>query len=573
MTTITPSSVLPPPSTSMAATGEVVARVSAVDGKAAQALASGAELTAVVTARVGPGLVMAELAVGSETATVSIQLPSGMISPAIREGGSISLQRLDEGASAQFKIQAVMPGAESLGVKGPDAASSMSAGSTPPGGQGAGNASGGVAMPVGMPVDPGRPIGLTATVLRSADLAATSDLPKTAAPVLSASLPVGSQLTVRIVEVMPATGNPSQPSAGVSADGAISAGPSAVNGPGAGAVPSSLLPSASSGMPASPSLSPAASWDGIAVADPLAEGVEVPQLAGRVLSFPPGGQAVVATSAGILTMPTPSSVAAGDVLTLDVMSPPRPSAQTTMDGNLAGPIGFSAPASGNPVGGVALGLPAMALAVEILSRGDPAVMKELAQVLPQVGPHLAAGLSRFGKAARHGMSKGGPGAALARTLEKAGRPDLIGGLMDELQGIDDDAGRSVAGGEWRCLTVPLVYQGAIEPVRLYLRHGVDAEANGSRSGQGGGERFLLDFSLSQLGRLQLDGLVQRHDKHFDLIIRTDKPLPVEARRDIMAIFHEAAELVGTLGGVSFQAGGRWLELPADPPPSTIGLMA
>lgn len=567
MTTIAPSSVLPPPSTSMAAMGEVVAHVSPVAGTAAQVLASGAELTAVVTARVGPGLVMAELAMGGETATVSIQLPSGTISPAIREGVSISLQRLDEGGSAQFKIQAVVPTAEGQGIKVTDSTSSgmVSPSSSPSsGGQALGNASGGVATLIGMSADPGRPIGLTATVLRSADLAATSDLPKTAAPVLSTALPAGSQLTVRIVDVMPVAGSLPQTPVGISAGGmALGASPVAN---GSGTQPSSS-PLTSAPLP----LSSVASWDGADMTDPLAEGVDVPQLAGRVLSFPPGGQAVVATSAGVLTMPTPSSVVEGDVLTLDVMSPPRAPMPTGPESNLAASVGFSPPLPGSPVGGAVLGLPAMALAIEVLSRGDPAVMKELTQVLPQVGPHLAAGLSRFGKAVRHGMSRGGHGAALARTLEKAGRPDLVDGLMDELQGLDDAAGRSVAGGEWRCLTLPLVYQGAIDPVRLYLRHPIDAD--GSKAGQGGGERFLLDFSLSQLGRLQLDGLVQRHDKHFDLIIRTDKPLPVEARRDIMAIFHEAAELVGTLGGVSFQAGGRWLELPADPPPSTIGLMA
>ena len=68
-----------------------------------------------------------------------------------------------------------------------------------------------------------------------------------------------------------------------------------------------------------------------------------------------------------------------------------------------------------------------------------------------------------------------------------------------------------------------------------------------------GTRFILDLDLSRLGRIQLDGLVYQKDKHMDLIVRTEIPLPPRMHEDIRNIFQEAAEVTGIKGGISFQA--------------------
>ena len=46
------------------------------------------------------------------------------------------------------------------------------------------------------------------------------------------------------------------------------------------------------------------------------------------------------------------------------------------------------------------------------------------------------------------------------------------------------------------------------------------------------------MELSQLGRMQLDGLVRGGNKRLDLIVRSATPLPGHMRDDIRRIFSE-----------------------------------
>jgi hypothetical protein len=74
-----------------------------------------------------------------------------------------------------------------------------------------------------------------------------------------------------------------------------------------------------------------------------------------------------------------------------------------------------------------------------------------------------------------------------------------------------------------------------------------------------GTRLLIDVELTRLGRLQLDGLVQR--RRFDLIVRARQALAPEMRRDIAAIFHEAREAAGLAGDIAFLATRDFLAPP------------
>jgi hypothetical protein len=76
-----------------------------------------------------------------------------------------------------------------------------------------------------------------------------------------------------------------------------------------------------------------------------------------------------------------------------------------------------------------------------------------------------------------------------------------------------------------------------------------------------GERFLLDIELSQLGPLQFDGLVKRKAKNFDLIIRSEQPLPAEMRRDIDSLFLQSLVSFGLQGSVAFMPGAAKIATP------------
>jgi hypothetical protein len=50
-------------------------------------------------------------------------------------------------------------------------------------------------------------------------------------------------------------------------------------------------------------------------------------------------------------------------------------------------------------------------------------------------------------------------------------------------------------------------------------------------------------------------------KNFDLIVRTETPLPQRMRFDINRIFTDFAEVAGLRGGITFQARGQFVEVP------------
>jgi hypothetical protein len=117
----------------------------------------------------------------------------------------------------------------------------------------------------------------------------------------------------------------------------------------------------------------------------------------------------------------------------------------------------------------------------------------------------------------------------------------------------------------------------VDTIRLDVRQPVDPDQDRAGSGRGGKDqgqehRFVVDLDLSRLGRLQMDGLVQRADKRFDLILRMETPFSSEMRRDITQLFIGTIEAIGIKGGVTFQGGGRFLSFPpsqASAPPTAI----
>ncbi|MGE5504597.1 MAG: DNA polymerase III, partial [Actinomycetota bacterium] len=270
-------------------------------------------------------------------------------------------------------------------------------------------------------------------------------------------------------------------------------------------------------------------------------------LTGTVIGHPPGGPAVVETPAGLLSLPASVPLTAGATVRLEVVAPPQlPPA--------------AAPAPTQTDGLQDRGWPALSEATETLAAADPPAAEQLMRIVPQLGPRLAAGLALFSGALRSGDAKALVGEGGVRGLDKAGRRDLADRLRKDFLSLADEATRPLGDGEWRGLAMPLMAGGAeIDRIHLYVRRPPADDEEGK--GKGGGEqRFILEVSLSSLGRLQLDGLVARQSKRFDLIVRTDRPLSDEMRRDIAGIFAESGQLTGTIGQVSFQS-GRFVELP------------
>lgn len=272
-------------------------------------------------------------------------------------------------------------------------------------------------------------------------------------------------------------------------------------------------------------------------------------LTGTVASNSYAGQPLVATSLGLLSLATPQTFPPGTLLLLDIVGLPGP------------------PAAGSPA--PPLPWPALTNAVDALSRAAPEALAALAARLPQPGAQLAASLFTLFSAAVRGTQPRWL-SGITDALDKVGRRDLAGDATQEMDSLIGKSLRGRGGDDWQSWLLPLLVDGRIERIRLMTRPQPRDEDEKNRRGQAG-IRFLLDLDLSQLGPMQLDGLIRRDARRFDMILRTHTPLPGEMRQDIRRIFTAALDGMGMTGEAGFQRTDRFVapEPPPKPPDVTV----
>jgi len=206
--------------------------------------------------------------------------------------------------------------------------------------------------------------------------------------------------------------------------------------------------------------------------------------------------------------------------------------------------------------------PALDEAMETLRQTDPAAAQQLTQRLPEIGPRLGPTLIAMTAAIQSGNVRGWLGEGPSKALERAGRKDLLSSIKSDLGGMTSAASLPAAGGEWMSMMVPMMFGSEIERIRMTVRRPPDDEETADAR-EDEGTRFLVDVDMSRLGALQLDGLVKRKSKRFDLIVRSQKPLGDELRREISAIFGRSLEGLNMVGGATFLQGTPFVQpIPA-----------
>lgn len=547
MSAILPPSANPAPPASSA--GPVPVSVTG-DAKALTGLPAGALLEAMAQARPTKGVLEVMTADGPLQLKV---LPPATLPP-IPEGARLLLQTGPNGALALIAVNGrALGGAALTGLPPGVLGGPMLGGGVPGGGvigtgpqshaQTAANpAQHGVRTASPTTVQTAWAPGITATLIRPAQNPGGPPSP-VSTDGLPNNLPAGTQLTVRIAGIQPP--QPGQnPAANPAGNSPLPSPPNPAHAAPQGGPHKPMMPQPMAPGGGAPTLP--------ATATTPSAGGALPILSGTVTAHPPGGQAVLNTSIGTIAVPTAQPVAVGSVIRLEVVAPPNPAA-----------VPPPAMAAAKPEGLTAQGWPALTDTMETLAVNDRQALDMMMRTIPQAGPRLAAAMVAFTGAMRTGDSRGIIGDNTTKALDKAGRRDLAERLKADLSALSEEAGRPVGGGDWRLHTLPFAHGGQVDPIHLFVRGTSGDDGRNQAGSANGDQRFILDFNLTSLGRLQLDGLVRREDKLFDLIIRTGDPLPQQMRMDIMHIFTQASELVGTKGSVAFQAGGRWIDIRTD----------
>ncbi|NQW00056.1 MAG: hypothetical protein HQ483_10195 [Rhodospirillales bacterium] len=262
---------------------------------------------------------------------------------------------------------------------------------------------------------------------------------------------------------------------------------------------------------------------------------------GVVISTNTLGHAVVQTHAGPVNLAVPSPLPAGTTISFLINAPlpplPANSPPAWLDRNASVIMETHK-------------WPELDDALRALSESHPTLGQQVTgALLPKADATLAANIILLISAIRGGDIRNWFGDAPVRALQRI-RPELMTRLRDDFTQMSRLADDS-SGNDWRSYPVPFLNGQEIEQIRFFVRRKSANDDEDADADQG--TRFVIDLDLSQIGRLQLDGLVKAQSKQFDLIIRTDRHLDVAWQNQIRGIYQNAMEQTATGGGLVFQA--------------------
>lgn len=300
----------------------------------------------------------------------------------------------------------------------------------------------------------------------------------------------------------------------------------------------SISPAAAAGGRTSAATNPVP----LAGSNPIASLAIGSTIEGRVSAHTLSGQPVVQIPHGSFAMGTTQTIPIGTNLTFTIETLPEP----------ADPSRPLSPALQRPGMMLAGTWPSLDEGLSAIQAADPALAQQLSSVvLPKANVKLAATTLFFLSALRGGDIRGWIGDNATRLLERM-RPDVMRHLRNDfrLLGDADDGGGTQRATEWRGTMIPFLNGQAVEQIRLFTRQQAKEEEEETDQS---GTRFLVDVTLSNIGRFQLDGIAETRERRLDMVVRTASTLPDRVRADLIKLFVEANDMVGMRGGMVFQA--------------------
>ncbi|RED52414.1 hypothetical protein [Aestuariispira insulae] len=254
-------------------------------------------------------------------------------------------------------------------------------------------------------------------------------------------------------------------------------------------------------------------------------------------------QTIVQTPAGTLSLPTSQALPIGTSLQLMITGQPQLSA------------------TANQLNAADMGLRWQALqeAMALLQAGNPAAATRLLSIVPQSSPALGTTLMFLFNAMRGGAVDRWLGKDTLKALEaqSKGSAGRLTNTFQAAQGRTTDP----AGRDWRVYHMPVLADGNLDDVKLYLRDRPEDEDEETREKRKKEDkRFIVEANFSTLGPMQFDGMSRQ--KQLDLMIRTQTPLDAELRDGIRALYYETISALGMSGTVGFHVAPQF-EVTAD----------
>lgn len=172
------------------------------------------------------------------------------------------------------------------------------------------------------------------------------------------------------------------------------------------------------------------------------------------------------------------------------------------------------------------------------------------QTVPRPNNQLPASLFFFMVALKGGDVRHWLGPDITHHLEQTGKHELLSRLSSEFGAIRQTFHDPVEPNQWQSLFFP-VYDGQeLHQARFFMRR--EPPQSGEENTKN--TRMVIDVQLSRFGEMQFDGLytAHKHNRLFNLTLRTFRPLDGEVEQEIRQIFSQSLQDTKIQGKISFE---------------------
>ena len=182
----------------------------------------------------------------------------------------------------------------------------------------------------------------------------------------------------------------------------------------------------------------------------------------------------------------------------------------------------------------------------------------IAKLTPPAGAALSSEILFLLAALKGGDVRKWLGENTIKDLDKSGKADLLQRIAQDFSAMRGTlAAQAPDAGTWTQMTIPFYHDG-MHPIQWFQKHGERQPQPEGKDAKKPSfdEHFVVDFDLTQLGHMQLDGLIKREKAgySFDLTIRSEKTLSSDMQRHIKDIYAQAQSIGGFHGLILFRAG-------------------
>ena len=264
-----------------------------------------------------------------------------------------------------------------------------------------------------------------------------------------------------------------------------------------------------------------------------------------------GNETVVRTSIGTIKLFTPAPLPTGSQVPLIYV----PDAAMTQNTASTPPSANLPPPATVLAGALPHDWEALREAMQLLS-GNPsgapqAGAAEMASRIPNTKSELVNSVLFFLSALRASDMQRWLGASNTQKIDGKS-PSLLARLSRDFAALGSLSAADKPDMPWQMLAFPLLHEDSLNQARLFWRH-EQTQADARKEDE---TRFIFDLELSELGALQIDGLVhgKRPQCRCDLVIRSEKPLEESDKQELGVLYSNASEAAGIAGQLRFASG-------------------